>query len=374
MKIFKKIIPLVLVFVLLVAGITVAGCSPSIEDVTKTIQTIDEAIEKYSADEYKIFKQVGQPYQTNYYTIDIGISNEEINSLSGNNAQFQEIMTEFTDYYNPIFSYSMSYIAENKGIVSNYLERELPKASEDRLEKLNDNMESFRSSLETFASARKTFVSDFHKTNTETTKLTYTRKLEYAYSTFVSESVNAAVALAEFVESTGVLEAVSQNAIESQNLKLFKNYICINLLPVYKDLYLVEFCGFNWSDSASEGTDKQKIESIRTKLGEIFNGVYKEIFTADAQKIQDEQKLRNLLEDINERVAAYTKEMQVVERALAYISIQDLASTKYKNDLAKYTKDHEFAQVCVEKLSNFVNVVTPNFLNYIKENLVSSGN
>lgn len=350
----KKFISILALLVISVASVvTLAGCGAGIkvenvkasyEAMTETLVSYDSVLNKGDESVYRNTKD--------YYQISYG----EI--VDGYIRSQDENYVELKDYYNSVFSFAMSYVDENIQVITNLLDDEVNSATKKTLKDLKDSIDDFNESVQNFVSARNrldVYYQNYGSTASEEEKMSRLRTFKRDYVDFVDKSVQMSLSLSNSVEATGILDSV-------EHVRLTKNYILNKILRAYNELYILDIGTFNFKETTPTDT-KTRIENVLDKLQVLMNE-YSSIMLLNDSAVKEltSEELVALKDMMNK----FLTEIDVYIEALDTLNVRELC-VDYKNEMDEYLTHNDRAEICLERVENFVNVSLPNFLDYLDD-------
>lgn len=313
--------------------VTFAGCgSFNISTLTENMGKLNDTIESYSQ---VLSKEENNINSTNYYNIDYGTKlGAKVNSEDKN--------YNILKIYSAIFSLATSYIDENISFVTSLTNEEIE--DQTKIVELNSKIESFNSEVTTFVQKRNSSVQYFEtyfNTADEVAILAKLRDFKREYANLVNIAVETSHSLTEIMIT---------------NVSDIKNYTINKLLSVYNKLYIVEIGSINWQNSPQTDA-KTRIDAVLNSLESEFDNLCD--LLSNNQEISSEKR-----EDLNQKLSIFLDEMDSYNKALDGLNISNLY-INYSNDLENYLKDNKNAEIYLEKIESFVNVVLKDFQNYL---------
>lgn len=353
----KTFLSVFMIAVCLLCVFTFAGCNePSTSTILENIETMNETL----AENSDVFTRYNSSINSeNYYSISYG------STINGYISSNTENYTDLENFYNAVFSLSMSYIDENYGVITNLTDDELNSDTRGQMEDLNNKIVDFTNSIQTFVDARNSLISDFssfpsNMAPTDDVKLARLREFKREYVTFVDKSVQLSERLSSAVESVGLLDDLQE--IGMGNVELVRNTILNKLLPAFHNLYVNEIGSFNFYDTAQTAT-RTRIENVISNL-ETDLEQYKYILNLSDAQLSDTLTSEELA-TIREEAEIFYVELDDYLEALDGLDIRTLA-VNYDNDLTGYLAVNDRAEIYFQKIEQFVSVSLPNFLNYLQ--------
>ena len=268
------------------------------------------------------------------------------------------IYLDLQRYYNTVFSIAMSYIEENREIITRLNDDDLNDETKDLTTELNDKIKDFTTKIDDFMGAYSEFTNFFATYSGDGLsegQLVQLRDFKRVYATFVNSSVELSLTLSSVVEATGILDNIS-------SVGLIKNYICNKILNVYNAFYIVELGNFNWQGTTQTAT-KDELSNIITELQNSFS-----IYITIIQKPADELATLTTeqLTEIRAKTDNFMTEVDAYLKALDNLDIMTLA-VNHNNDLDEYMEDNIYARADIDKISQFVNSTLPQYLEYLNQ-------
>ncbi len=350
-KKFISILSLLVISVACVATLAGCGSSTKVENVkafydamVETLVTYDSVLNKGEENTYRNTRE--------YYQISYG------DIVDGYIRSQDENYIELRDYYNSVFSFAMSYVDENIQVVTNLLDEEVNSATRGTLEDLKDSIDDFTESIQNFVGARNrldVYYQNYASTASEEEKMSRLRTFKREYVDFVDKSVQMSLNLSNSVEATGILDSV-------EHVRLTKNYILNKILRAYNELYILDIGTFNFKETTDTDT-KIRIENVLDKLQDLMDE-YSSIMQLDdlALKELSVEELDALKVMMNK----FLTEIDVYVEALETLDVRSLC-VDYKNDMEDYLAHNDRAEICLERVENFVNISLPSFLTYLDD-------
>lgn len=350
----KKFISILSLLVISVACVvTLAGCGSStkVENVKASYDAMVETLVVYDSvlnkGEENTYRNTREYYQISYGDIVDGYIRSQ-----------DENYIELRDYYNSVFSFAMSYVDENIQVVTNLLDEEVNSATRGTLEDLKDSIDDFTESIQNFVGARNrldVYYQNYASTASEEEKMSRLRTFKREYVDFVDKSVQMSLNLSNSVEATGILDSV-------EHVRLTKNYILNKILRAYNELYILDIGTFNFKETTDTDT-KIRIENVLDKLQDLMDE-YSSIMQLDdlALKELSVEELDALKVMMNK----FLTEIDVYVEALETLDVRSLC-VDYKNDMEDYLAHNDHAEICLERVENFVNISLPSFLTYLDD-------
>lgn len=346
----KKIFSILSLLVIsLTCAVTLSGCGSGVgvEDVTKSYETMIETLEENS----DIFNNAGALNTAEYYEISYG---DVVDKYIDDGSKYY---VDLKDYYNSVFSFAMSYMSENRTVITNITDEELNSEAKGTLSALKSSIDDFTAGIQDFVDARNRLDLLFQRIEDTSPsadeRLTKLRDFKREYVNFVNKSVEMSLSLSNSVEATGILDDVS-------NVRLTKNYICNKILNVYNELYILDIGTFNFAASV-DTTTKERIQTLLDTLHDSMLD-----YTALMQMNNKDTLSEEELGALREMTDKFMTEIDVYVKALDSLDIRTL-SVDYKNDMAEYLNHNNRAEIYLERVENFINISLPEFLNYVED-------
>lgn len=346
----KSIISIGLVLMFVVMAFVMVGCGPT------STETISESFtamyEKLDAQNEVLRKNDSALNTEEYYNLTYGTV------VDGYISEGRDNYTDLKNFYNPVFSVAMSYIEENREIITRLNDDDLNDGTKDLTTELNDKIKDFTTKIDDFMGAYSEFTNFFATYSGDGLsegQLVQLRDFKREYATFVNSSVELSLTLSSVVEATGILDNIS-------SVGLIKNYICNKILNVYNAFYIVELGNFNWQGTTQTAT-KVELNNIITELQNSFS-----IYITIIQKPADELATLTTeqLTEIRAKTDNFMTEVDAYLKALDNLDIMTLA-VNHNNDLDEYMEDNIYARADINKISQFVNSTLPEFLQYLNQ-------
>ena len=348
----KKILSIFsLCLISLMCLISLAGCGSSVsaEEILTAYTAMTAKLEENSA----ILSKVGNRNTAEYYQISYGDVVDRYVSAG------YDDYVDLQNYYNSVFSFAMSYMDENYTVITNLIEDDTNSATIDSLPSLKSAIEDFTEEIDNFVDARNTLDIYFKRYgnsavgNTQTEKLVRLREFKRSYVEFVNKSVEMSLALSDSVEATGILNSVLE-------VGLNRNYVCNKILRVYNELYIQEVGTFNFGETEDSLT--------KDRLQDVLDNLYSSM--SDYSSLMS---LTNLKQSLSETEIAKLKEMkdifmtelEVYIEALDILDVRSLC-VDYDNDMERYLQTNSRAEICLERVEQFVSTSLPDFLTYVR--------
>ncbi len=348
----KKIISILSLLVISVACVaTLAGCGSNtkVEDVKVSYDAMVETLVAYDSvlnkGDENTYRNTREYYQISYGDIVDGYIRSQ-----------DENYIELKDYYNSVFSFAMSYVDENIQVVTNLLDDEVNSATRGTLKALKDSIGDFTESIQNFVGARNrldVYYQNYASTASEEEKMSRLRTFKREYVDFVDKGVQMSLNLSNSVEATGILDSV-------EHVRLTKNYILNKILRAYNELYILDIGTFNFKETTDTGT-KIRIENVLDKLQDLMDE-YSSIMQLNPLKELSAEELDALKVMMNK----FLTEIDVYVEALETLDVRSLC-VDYKNDMEDYLAHNDRAEICLERVENFVNISLPSFLSYLDD-------
>ena len=254
----KSIISICLVLMFVVMTFALIGCgSTSTETISESFTAMYEKLDAQN----KVLRKNDAALNTEeYYDLTYGAV------VDGYITEERDNYTDLKNFYNPIFSVAMSYIEENREIITRLNDEDLNDETKNLTTELNDKIKEFTNQIDDFMTAYNEFTAFFATYQADEFKegqLVQLRDFKREYSNFVNSSVKLSLTLSSVVEATGILDNIS-------SVGLIKNYICNKILNVYNAFYIVELGNFNWQGTTQTET-KSELDNIITELRNSFS-------------------------------------------------------------------------------------------------------
>ena len=346
----KSIISICLVLMFVVMTFALVGCgSTSTETISESFTAMYEKLDAQN----KVLRKNDAALNTEeYYDLTYGTV------VDGYITEERDNYTDLKNFYNPIFSVAMSYIEENREIITRLNDEDLNDETKNLTTELNDKIKEFTNQIDDFMTAYNEFTAFFATYQADEFKegqLVQLRDFKREYSNFVNSSVKLSLTLSSVVEATGILDNIS-------SVGLIKNYICNKILNVYNAFYIVELGNFNWQGTTQTET-KSELDNIITELRNSFS-----TYITIIQKTGDDLATLTTesLAEIRTKTDNFMTEVDAYLKALDNLDIMTL-STVENNNLEEYIKDNVYARVDINKISQFVNSTLPEFLRYLNQ-------
>lgn len=355
----KTFLSVIMIAVCLLCVFTFAGCNePSTSTILENIEAMNTALDEHDDVFNKTDSQIND---VDYYSISYGsVIDGYISSGTTN-------YTDLENFYNTVFSLSMSYIEENYGVITNLTDEELNSDTRGQLEDLNNKIVDFTNSIQTFVEARNSLASDFSNSSfqnlapTSEVKLARLREFKREYVTFVDKSVQLSQRLSSAVDSVGMLDSLEELGIS--NVELVKNTILNKLLPAFHNLYVNEIGSFNFYDT-DQTTTRTRIENVIESLKSVLNDKYIVIMKLSGAQLIDTVTVEEI-KAIREEADIFYVELDDYLEALDGLDIRTL-SVDYDNDLTRYMEVNDRAEIYLQKVEQFVEVTLSEFLDYLE--------
>ena len=354
----KTFLSVIMIAVCLLCVFTFAGCNePSTSTILENIEAMNTALSEHDDVFNKTDSQIND---VDYYSISYGsVIDGYISSGTTN-------YTDLENFYNTVFSLSMSYIEENYGVITNLTDEELNSDTRGQLEDLNNKIVDFTNSIQTFVEARNSLASDFSNSSfqnlapTSEVKLARLREFKREYVTFVDKSVQLSQRLSSAVDSVGMLDSLEELGIS--NVELVKNTILNKLLPAFHNLYVNEIGSFNFYDT-DQTTTRTRIENVIENLKNDLTKYVNIMQLSDAQ-LSDTVTTEEI-SAIREEANIFYVELNDYLEALDGLDIRTL-SVNHDNDLESYMAVNDRAEIYLQKVEQFVEVTLSEFLDYLE--------
>ena len=355
----KTFLSVIMIAVCLLCVFTFAGCNePSTSTILENIEAMNTALSEHDDVFNKTDSQINE---VDYYSISYGsVIDGYISSGTTN-------YTDLENFYNTVFSLSMSYIEENYGVITNLTDEELNSDTRGQLEDLNNKIVDFTNSIQTFVEARNSLASDFSNSSfqnlapTSEVKLARLREFKREYVTFVDKSVQLSQRLSSAVDSVGMLDSLEE--LEIANVELVKNTILNKLLPAFHNLYVNEIGSFNFYDT-DQTTTRTRIENVIESLKSVLNDKYIVIMKLSGAQLIDTVTVEEI-KAIREEADIFYVELNDYLEALDGLDIRTL-SVNHDNDLEAYMAVNDRAEIYLQKVEQFVEVTLSEFLDYLE--------
>ena len=355
----KTFLSVIMIAVCLLCVFTFAGCNePSTSTILENIEAMNTALSEHDDVFNKTDSQINE---VDYYSISYGsVIDGYISSGTTN-------YTDLENFYNTVFSLSMSYIEENYGVITNLTDEELNSDTRGQLEDLNNKIVDFTNSIQTFVEARNSLASDFSNSSfqnlapTSEVKLARLREFKREYVTFVDKSVQLSQRLSSAVDSVGMLDSLEELGIS--NVELVKNTILNKLLPAFHNLYVNEIGSFNFYDT-DQTTTRTRIENVIESLKSVLNDKYIVIMKLSGAQLIDTVTVEEI-SAIREEADIFYVELNDYLEALDGLDIRTL-SVNHDNDLESYMAVNDRAEIYLQKVEQFVEVTLSEFLDYLE--------
>lgn len=355
----KTFLSVIMIAVCLLCVFTFAGCNePSTSTILENIEAMNTALSEHDDVFNKTDSQIND---VDYYSISYGsVIDGYISSGTTN-------YTDLENFYNTVFSLSMSYIEENYGVITNLTDEELNSDTRGQLEDLNNKIVDFTNSIQTFVEARNSLASDFSNSSfqnlapTSEVKLARLREFKRGYVTFVDKSVQLSQRLSSAVDSVGMLDSLEELGIS--NVELVKNTILNKLLPAFHNLYVNEIGSFNFYDT-DQTTTRTRIENVIESLKSVLNDKYIVIMKLSGAQLIDTVTVEEI-SAIREEADIFYVELNDYLEALDGLDIRTL-SVNHDNDLESYMAVNDRAEIYLQKVEQFVEVTLSEFLDYLE--------
>ena len=355
----KSFLSVIMIAVCLLCVFTFAGCNePSTSTILENIEAMNTALSEHDDVFNKTDRQIND---VDYYSISYGsVIDGYISSGTTN-------YTDLDNFYNTVFSLSMSYIEENYGVITNLTDEELNSDTRGQLEDLNNKIVDFTNSIQTFVEARNSLASDFSNSSfqnlapTSEVKLARLREFKREYVTFVDKSVQLSQRLSSAVDSVGMLDSLEELGIS--NVELVKNTILNKLLPAFHNLYVNEIGSFNFYDT-DQTTTRTRIENVIESLKSVLNDKYIVIMKLSGAQLIDTVTVEEI-KAIREEADIFYVELNDYLEALDGLDIRTL-SVNHDNDLEAYMAVNDRAEIYLQKVEQFVEVTLSEFLDYLE--------
>lgn len=355
----KTFLSVIMIAVCLLCVFTFAGCNePSTSTILENIEAMNTALSEHDDVFNKTDSQINE---VDYYSISYGsVIDGYISSGTTN-------YTDLENFYNTVFSLSMSYIEENYGVITNLTDEELNSDTRGQLEDLNNKIVDFTNSIQPFVEARNSLASDFSNSSfqnlapTSEVKLARLREFKRKYVTFVDKSVQLSQRLSSAIDSVGMLDSLEELGIS--NVELVKNSILNKLLPAFHNLYVNEIGSFNFYDT-DQTTTRTRIENVIESLKSVLNDKYIVIMKLSGAQLIDTVTVEEI-SAIREEANIFYVELNDYLEALDGLDIRTL-SVDYDNDLTRYMEVNDRAEIYLQKVEQFVEVTLSEFLDYLE--------
>lgn len=355
----KTFLSVIMIAVCLLCVFTFAGCNePSTSTILENIEAMNTALSEHDDVFNKTDRQIND---VDYYSISYGsVIDGYISSGTTN-------YTDLENFYNTVFSLSMSYIEENYGVITNLTDEELNSDTRGQLEDLNNKIVDFTNSIQPFVEARNSLASDFSNSSfqnlapTSEVKLARLREFKREYVTFVDKSVQLSQRLSSAVDSVGMLDSLEELGIS--NVELVKNTILNKLLPAFHNLYVNEIGSFNFYDT-DQTTTRTRIENVIESLKSVLNDKYIVIMKLSGAQLIDTVTVEEI-KAIREEADIFYVELNDYLEALDGLDIRTL-SVNHDNDLEAYMAVNDRAEIYLQKVEQFVEVTLSEFLDYLE--------
>lgn len=355
----KTFLSVIMIAVCLLCVFTLAGCNePSTSTILENIEAMNTALSEHDDVFNKTDRQIND---VDYYSISYGsVIDGYISSGTTN-------YTDLENFYNTVFSLSMSYIEENYGVITNLTDEELNSDTRGQLEDLNNKIVDFTNSIQPFVEARNSLASDFSNSSfqnlapTSEVKLARLREFKREYVTFVDKSVQLSQRLSSAIDSVGMLDSLEELGIS--NVELVKNSILNKLLPAFHNLYVNEIGSFNFYDT-DQTTTRTRIENVIESLKSVLNDKYIVIMKLSGAQLIDTVTVEEI-SAIREEANIFYVELNDYLEALDGLDIRTL-SVDYDNDLTRYMEVNDRAEIYLQKVEQFVEVTLSEFLDYLE--------
>ena len=326
--------------------ITCFGCAQS-SSPEKVVENYEE-ITKFYEDKTEIF---GENYQLSFGNAQ-GL-------VDGSNSDYSVLKTK----YNSIFSISSQYIEEYMDFVGGLQTNALKKREQNALESLNSALSGYLKELKTFAVQHEYFAArDF--SNLENSA-PFLQSYKIYLGKMVAKNVEVTNNLANVLEESEIYEVLKseENAL-LEDVVVIRKYIRAKLLPVYTRFLITETeSNVSWTTSNKTTDASQRIDNAISAMLTSYNSDYRTAFVVDsnpkAESVNNVKTLMQYCED-------FMVEAKDFYKALSGLKISVLAKN-YKNDLEKYQKSNNLAEIYLEKIEQFINISLKNFIKETKD-------
>lgn len=354
----KTFLSVIMIAVCLFCVFTFAGCNePSTSTILENIEAMNTALSEHDDVFNKTESNIND---VNYFSISYGSVIDGYISSGATN------YTDLDNFYNTVFSLSMSYIEENYGVITNLTDEELNSDTRGQMEDLNNKIVDFTNSISTFVEERNSLASDFSNSSfqnlapTSEVKLARLREFKREYVKFVDKCVQLSQRLSSAVDSVGILDSLEE--LEISNVELVKNTILNKLLPAFHNLYVNEIGSFNFYETDQTST-RTRIENVVENLkNDLTEYVY--IMQLSGAQLSDTVTVEEI-KAIREEADIFYVELNDYLEALDGLDIRTL-SVDYDNDLTRYMEANDRAEIYLQKVEQFVEVSLSEFLDYLE--------
>lgn len=357
----KTFLSVIMIAVCLLCVFTFAGCNePSTSTILENIEAMNTALSEHDDVFNKTESNIND---VNYFSISYGsVIDGYISSRTKN-------YTDLENFYNTVFSLSMSYIEENYGVITNLTDEELNSDTRGQMEDLNNKIVDFTNSIPTFVEERNSLASDFSNSSfqnlapTSEVKLARLREFKREYVKFVDKCVQLSQRLSSAVDSVGILDSLEE--LEISNVELVKNTILNKLLPAFHNLYVNEIGSFNFYETDQNETFNRIANVVENLKNDLTEYVY--IMQLSGAQLSDTVTVEEI-KAIREEADIFYVELNDYLEALDGLDIRTL-SVDYDNDLTRYMEVNDRAEIYLQKVEQFVEVTLSEFLDYFKNAL-----
>ena len=361
MKLKKIFAFILLACFCLISPITLMACDGgSLADIETNYQTM----EKYYQDHNTIFlsgnlEGISTKVLVTYGThIDSQINGEQ--SGSSSKCGYLELETK----YNVMLAISDKYIMDNKNYVLNLAKStNNTKKVVKSLKAINISMEKYFDVLEEFVQERNeiaerfaTFTGSFN----DNTSLAYLRRFKRVYGELLDANIEIASRIADVIDAIEIFDVLLEEGATSGNTNTLKNYIAIKMLSIYSDFMINKIENQIYWGATTQTPTKSRIDALMDMSEDSFDD-FKDCFvhTTTPTQALDASAIYNFINIVKE----FFEEKEMFDRAMDGFDFAELANqTTHNNDLESYKKKNALAEVNLQKMEQFFDISTGNFI------------